>query len=69
VALPLPAFTEVLTFMFIPFLKQDRRSLEARLYSSFDFHVLHSFRLASIGTVTNEQSVTRDFVHRFLQQL
>jgi hypothetical protein len=44
VALPLPALTPVLTFMFVPFLEEYRRGLAARLHSSFDFHVFGSFQ-------------------------
>ena len=44
VALP-PAFTEVLTFMFRPFLHEYGRGLEASFYSGFDFHVWVPFQL------------------------
>jgi hypothetical protein len=44
VALP-PAFSEILVFMFVPFLHQYRRGLQARLYRSFDFHVCTPFEL------------------------
>ena len=44
-----PAFTPVLTFMFVPFLEENRRGpAAARLHSGFDFHVrflfLHEYR-------------------------
>lgn len=56
-ALPLPAFTPVLIFMFVPSLHEYRRGLETRFNSSFDFHAW-LLSVSSLGTVRNEQSVT-----------
>jgi len=60
IGVDLPAFTEVLIFIFVPFLEEYRRGLETSLNSSFDFHVLAPFS-SLLGTVTSEQSVTSDF--------
>jgi hypothetical protein len=70
VALPRPAFTEVLTFMFVPFLHEYRRRLEARLYSSFDFHVFGLLFDLLRWVLSQTSKVSRKiFVQRVLQRV